>query len=116
MLIAVAGGCLGCAATWQPIRNDRIAEVVNRSQPDRARVVTAGAILEIRYPAVRADTLRGTVKADHDRKPVQVPLDSVDSLSLYRNRTGTAVVGVTMAVSFALLAFLLTNQSPPSKF
>ncbi|HET7499303.1 MAG TPA: hypothetical protein VFM00_13480 [Candidatus Eisenbacteria bacterium] len=103
---------VGCAH-WQPVQRERIADTLRDSKPDYARVGAGGSVLLVQHPEVRADTLHGTMRADH-RAPVTIPLASVDSLSLYRNgRTDARLFAIgmlTISVLFVAAA-LNVNRS-----
>lgn len=103
----------GCAATWQPVRHDRIANVLNGTRPAVARVDSGGPVLEVRHPIVRADTLRGTIRTERRGVPVSIPLASIESLSLARqNPVPTVIVGGAVLFSFVILATIFTKSSP----
>ena len=103
----------GCAATWQPVRHDRIASELNEKRPAVARVDTSGALLEVHRPVVHADTLRGTVQTARRNDPVSIPLASIESLSLARrNPVPTVIVGGAVLFSFVILASIVSKSSP----
>jgi hypothetical protein len=115
LLVLTAFAASGCGAHWRPIQRDRIASTLRDSKPDYARVGAAGSVLLVQHPEVRADTLRGTMRADH-RTPVAIPLVSVDSLSLYRNgRTDARLFAVgmlTISVLFVAAALNVNRAIP----
>jgi hypothetical protein len=107
LILAFMGG-VGCAH-WQPIQRERIASTLRDSKPDYARVGAGGSVLMVQHPQVRADTLRGTTRADRGR-PVAIPLASVDSLSLYRNgRTDARLLAIGMLTISVLFVAAAIN-------
>ena len=102
----------GCAG-WRTVSREELVREVRGYHPTKVRVSLADSTLEVRDPAVRADSLVGTAKHWGAVKPVSFALARVDSAEVPGNlRKPALLLAIPMAALMIAAVVSVIAQDP----
>ena len=112
LCLALSSGCAG----WRTVSREEMVREVRGYRPSKIRLVYPDSTVEVRDPAIRADSLMGTVKRWGAMKPIAVSLADVDRAEVPGNlRKPARWFGVpVMALMAATIVLVLTTGGEDS--